>query len=170
MKRAGPAHGAPATAEPSGPARLPQEVPELAEAELAYRSLEDTLSRLLEWVRSELDVDTAAVLLLDEDRGVLVARAARGLEEEVREGVQVPLARGFAGRVAAQARPIVIDDLRTADIVNPILRQKGIRSMVGVPVHVEGRVIGVMHVGSLVRRAFDDEDIARLQRAAAGPR
>ena len=115
-------------------------------------------------------MDTAAVLLLDEDRGVLVARAARGLEEEVREGVQVPLARGFAGRVAAQARPIVIDDLRTADIVNPILRQKGIRSMVGVPVHVEGRVIGVMHVGSLVRRAFDDEDIARLQRRPAGPR
>ena len=166
MKRAGPAHGTPATAEPSGSARRPQEVHELAEAELAYRSLEDTLSRLLEWVRSELDVDTAAVLLLDEDRGVLVARAARGLEEEVREGVQVPLARGFAGRVAAQARPIVIDDLRTADVVNPILRQKGIRSMVGVPVHVEGRVIGVMHVGSLVRRAFVDEDIARLQRAA----
>ena len=166
MKRAGPAHGAPATAEPSGPAPLPQEVPELAEAELAYRSLEDTLSRLLERIRSELGVDTAAVLLLDEDRGVLVARAALGLEEEVREGVQVPLARGFAGRVAAQARPIVIDDLRTADVVNPILRQKGIRSMVGVPVHAEGRVIGVMHVGTLVRRAFADEDIASLQRAA----
>ena len=166
MKRAGPAHGAPATAEPSGPARRPQEVPELAEAELAYSSLEDTLSRLLERIRSELGVDTAAVLLLDEDRGVLVARAARGLEEEVREGVQVPLARGFAGRVAAQARPIVIDDLRTADVVNPILRQKGIRSMVGVPVRVEGRVIGVMHVGTLVRRAFADEDIASLQRAA----
>ena len=58
-----------------------------------------------------LQADTAAVLLLDEDRGVLVARAARGFEEEVRQGVQVPLARGFAGRVAAQARPIVIEDL-----------------------------------------------------------
>lgn len=115
-------------------------------------SLEDRLSGLLERIRGSLEVDTAAVLLLDEDRGVLVARAARGLEEEVRQGVQVPLARGFAGRVAAEARPIIIEDMDHADVVNPILRQKGIRSMLGVPVHVEGRVIGVMHIGTLVHR------------------
>ena len=119
-----------------------------------------------ERIRGGLQADTAAILLLDEDRGVLVARAARGLEEEVRQGVQVPLARGFAGRVAASRQPIVIEDLNHADVVNPILRQKGIRSMLGVPVHVEGRVIGVMHVGTLERRLFDEDDIALLQLAA----
>lgn len=124
------------------------------------------LSELLERIRSGLGADTAAVLLLDEDRNVLVARAARGLEEEVRQGVQVPLARGFAGRIAAQGRPIIIEDLRYADVVNPILRQKGIRSLLGVPVHVEGRVIGVMHVGTLRPRLFDEEDVAVLQLAA----
>src|SRR3954468_10794369 len=112
----------------------------ITDSALGYMSLEDMLSELLERIRDSLEVDTAAVLLLDEDRGVLVARAARGLEEEVRQGVQVPLARGFAGRVAAGRRPIVIEDLSKADVVNPILRQKGIRSMLGVPVHVEGRV------------------------------
>ena len=121
----------------------------ITDSALGYMSLEDMLSELLERIRGALEVDTAAVLLLDEDRGVLVARAARGLEEEVRQGVQVPLARGFAGRVAAEARPIIIEDLDHADVVNPILRQKGIRSMLGVPVHVEGRVIGVMHIGTL---------------------
>ncbi len=55
---------------------------------------------------------------------MLVARAARGLEEEVRQGVQMPLARGFAGRVAAEARPIIIEDLDHAEVVNPILRQR----------------------------------------------
>ena len=74
----------------------------ITDSALGYMSLEDMLSELLERIRSALEVDTAAVLLLDEDRGVLVARAARGLEEEVRQGVQVPLARGFAGRVAAR--------------------------------------------------------------------
>ncbi len=138
----------------------------IADAALGYMSLEDMLSELLERIRGSLEVDTAAVLLLDEDRGVLVARAARGLEEEVRQGVQVPLARGFAGRVAVEARPIIIADLDYADIVNPILRQKGIRSMLGVPVHVEGRVIGVMHIGTLVRRDFDEDDVTLLQLAA----
>ncbi|HEY3829902.1 MAG TPA: SpoIIE family protein phosphatase [Solirubrobacteraceae bacterium] len=129
-------------------------------------SLEDMLSELLERIRSSLDVDTAAVLLLDEDRGVLVARAARGLEEEVRQGVQVPLARGFAGRVAAEARPIIIEDLDHAEVVNPILRQRGIRSMLGVPVQVEGRVVGVMHIGTLIQRHFDEDDVTLLQLAA----
>jgi serine phosphatase RsbU (regulator of sigma subunit)/anti-sigma regulatory factor (Ser/Thr protein kinase) len=138
----------------------------ITDSALGYMSLEDMLSELLERIRSALQVDTAAVLLLDEDRGVLVARAARGLEEEVRQGVQVPLARGFAGRVAAQGRPIIIEDLDHADVVNPILRQRGIRSMLGVPIHVEGHVIGVMHIGTLVKRAFDEDDVTLLQLAA----
>jgi len=138
----------------------------VTDAALGYLSLEEMLSELLERVRGGLRADTAAILLLDEDRGVLVARAARGLEEEVRQGVQVPLARGFAGRVAAGRRPIVIEDLSKADVVNPILRQRGIRSMLGVPVHVEGRVIGVMHVGSLRQRLFDEDDVSLLQLAA----
>lgn len=137
----------------------------ITDSALGYMSLEDTLSELLERIRGALEVDTAAVLLLDEERGVLVARAARGLEEEVRQGVQVPLARGFAGRVAAEARPIIID-LDHAEVVNPILRQKGVRSMVGVPLHVEEHVIGVMHIGTLVKRDFDEDDVVLLQLAA----
>jgi anti-sigma regulatory factor (Ser/Thr protein kinase)/putative methionine-R-sulfoxide reductase with GAF domain len=138
----------------------------ITDSALGYMSMEDMLLELLERLRNSLEVDTAAVLLLDEDRGVLLARAARGLEEEVRQGVQVPLARGFAGRVAAEARPIIIEDLDHAEVVNPILRQKGIRSMLGVPLHVDGRVIGVMHIGTLSRRSFDEDDVTLLQLAA----
>jgi serine phosphatase RsbU (regulator of sigma subunit)/anti-sigma regulatory factor (Ser/Thr protein kinase) len=137
----------------------------ITDTALAYMSVEDMLGELLGRIRDGLEVDTAALLLLDEDRGVLVARAARGLEEEVRQGVQVPLARGFAGRVAAEARPVIID-LDSYEVVNPILRQTGIRSMLGVPVQVDGRVIGVMHIGTLVRREFDDDDVTLLQLAA----
>jgi serine phosphatase RsbU (regulator of sigma subunit)/anti-sigma regulatory factor (Ser/Thr protein kinase) len=140
--------------------------PNIAGYALGYMPLEDILSQLLERIRGSLDVDTAAILLLDEDRGVLVARAARGLEEEVRQGVQVPLARGFAGRVAAQGHPIIIEDLDRADVVNPILRQRGIRSMLGVPIHAAGRIIGVMHIGTLLQRRFDEDDVTLLQLAA----
>ncbi len=138
----------------------------LSDAALGFMSLEQMLSELLERIRAALVVDTAAVLLLDEDRGVLVARAACGIEEEVRQGVQVPLARGFAGRVAAGRRPIVIEDLSHAEVVNPLLRQKGIRSMLGVPLRVDGRVIGVMHIGTLRQRHFDQDDVTLLQLAA----
>ncbi|HEY7968012.1 MAG TPA: SpoIIE family protein phosphatase [Solirubrobacteraceae bacterium] len=139
---------------------------DITDSALAYLSLEDLLGELLERIRGALGADTAAILLVDRERHVLLARAARGIEEEVREGVQIPLGRGFAGRVAAQARPISIEDVDHADVFNPILRQKGIRSLLGVPLVVEGRVIGVLHVGTLKRRTFGESDQRLLQAAA----
>ncbi len=132
----------------------------------AYLSLEDLLVELLDPIKALLQADTAAILLLDPDRRVLRARAARGIEEEVRQGVTVPLGAGFAGRIAAQQRPVAIEDLDRADVVNPLLRLKGIRSLLGVPLVDEGRVVGVLHVGALRRRHFDDGDVRLLQATA----
>jgi serine phosphatase RsbU (regulator of sigma subunit)/anti-sigma regulatory factor (Ser/Thr protein kinase) len=74
--------------------------------------------------------------------------------------------RGFAGRIAATRQPVRIFDVDKAEIFNPILREKGLRSLLGVPLLVEGEVIGVLHVGTLSERYFDDEDEQLLQRAA----
>jgi serine phosphatase RsbU (regulator of sigma subunit)/anti-sigma regulatory factor (Ser/Thr protein kinase) len=138
----------------------------ITDAALSYLSLEDLLNELLLRVTEILRSDTAAFLLLDEGRQELVARAAKGIEEEVEQGTRIPVGKGFAGRIAAQRRPIFIEDVDHADILNPILRQKGIRSLLGVPLLVEGHVVGVLHVGSLVPRIFTDEDADLLQRVA----
>jgi serine phosphatase RsbU (regulator of sigma subunit) len=50
--------------------------------------------------------------------------------------------------------------------MNPILWAKGIQSMVGVPMVAGGRVIGVLHVGSLTPRRFTSDDVELLQLAA----
>ncbi len=139
----------------------------LSDPALAEMNLEDLLDELLVRVRSALEVDTVAILLLDEDAQQLVARAAKGLEEEVERGVRIPIGAGFAGRIAAERVAIYIADVDHADILNPILRQKGIRSLLGVPMIVEGDLIGVMHVGSLKPRRFEGEDVALLELAAA---
>jgi anti-sigma regulatory factor (Ser/Thr protein kinase) len=137
----------------------------VTDAALAYLPLEDLLTELLVRVVSILDVDTAAILLLDDDDRTLVARAAKGLEEEVERGVRIPVGRGFAGRIAATRQPVQIENIDEADIVNPILREKGLRSLLGVPLLVEGGVIGVMHVGTLTERKFTEDDVELLQSA-----
>jgi signal transduction histidine kinase len=96
----------------------------------------------------------------------LVARAAVGIEEEVEQGVRIPVGGGFAGRVAAGGRPVVLDDVDHADVLNPILREKGIKSLLGVPLLVQGEVIGVLHVGSLTPRQFRRDDVEFLQLVA----
>jgi phosphoserine phosphatase RsbU/P len=69
----------------------------LTDAALAHLELDVLLSTLLVRTREILDVDTCAVLLLDEATNELVARAAVGIEEEVEQGVRIPVGGGFAG-------------------------------------------------------------------------
>jgi anti-sigma regulatory factor (Ser/Thr protein kinase)/putative methionine-R-sulfoxide reductase with GAF domain len=139
----------------------------LSDPALSELALEPLLDELLVRAKTSLDVDTVAILLHDEDTHELVARAAKGLEEEVEQGVRIPIGKGFAGRIAAERMPIFIADVAHADVLNPILREKGVRSLLGVPIVVEGRLIGVMHVGALRPREFTNDDAALLQLAAA---
>ena len=137
----------------------------VTDSALSYLPLEELLQELLRRVVEILDADTAAILLLEDDGATLAARAAQGLEEEVRRGVRIPVGRGFAGRIAATRQPVRIADISTAEIANPILRERGLESLLGVPLLVEGTVIGVLHVGTLQPRNFSDDDVQVLQRA-----
>ncbi|MGH3157508.1 MAG: GAF domain-containing protein [Streptosporangiaceae bacterium] len=61
---------------------------------------------------------------------------------------------------------MVLEHVDHSNVLNPILMQKGIRSLIGVPLLVGGTVIGVLHVGSLRPRTFTAEDAGLLQLAA----
>jgi phosphoserine phosphatase RsbU/P len=74
--------------------------------------------------------------------------------------------RGFAGRIAADHQPVILDHVDHTTVLNPILWAKGIKSMIGVPMVAGGKVIGVLHVGSLTPRQFTGHDTEFLQLAA----
>ncbi len=138
----------------------------VTDSALAHLSLDELLSESLNRIREVLNVDTVAILLLRKEGDELVAWAAQGLEEEVELGVRIPLGKGFAGRVVTQGRPIIIEDINQADVYNPLLREKGIKSLLGVPLFVEGRITGVLHVGKLELAHFTENDVRLLQSAA----
>jgi len=143
-----------------------RDIQSITEAALTRLDDHALLTELLQRTRDILQADTAAVLLLDVRSGELIATAAAGLEEEVRQGVRIPVGRGFAGRIAAERRPVILDHVDHSTVLNPILVGKGISVLMGVPLIASGTVIGVMHVGSLTPREFTTDDIALLQLAA----
>jgi len=134
----------------------------LVDSSLAQLDLDDLLIELLNRVRKVLDADTAAILLLHEESQMLVARAASGLEEEIYQNVQVPIGHGFAGRIAARRRPVMLGRINSETVANPILWQKGIRAMLGVPLTSGDSVIGVLHIGSLTKRRFTPAEVDLL--------
>jgi signal transduction histidine kinase/ActR/RegA family two-component response regulator len=136
----------------------------VTEVALSHLSLDKLLAELLDRVRDAMDVDTVVILLLEEEDNTLVAWATKGLELNV--GIRVPLGAGFAGRVAAQKQPIAIDELQDTDTHTPFLRERGVRSLLGVPLLIEGRVLGVIHVGRRAFRPFSDDDTRLLELVA----
>lgn len=138
----------------------------VTEAYLGQLGVDDILRELTFRVAEMLQVDIAVVLLRDEASDYLVARAAYGLEEEVRRGVRIPIGRGFAGTIAAHSRPMVLDRVDKMTVANPLLWEKGLQALLGVPLLDGSSLIGVLHVGSLTPRTFTDEEIQALQSVA----
>ncbi|WP_112266460.1 PP2C family protein-serine/threonine phosphatase [Lentzea terrae] len=125
--------------------------------------LDKLLEVLLQRARELLAVDTVTVLLMDRSGTQLVARATSGLEEEVFQGVRVPVGKGFAGRVAQLREPVQIEHVDESTVVNPLLWEHGLRVLLGAPMIAQGEVTGVVHVGSTTSRRFTDEEKEALQ-------
>jgi serine phosphatase RsbU (regulator of sigma subunit) len=61
---------------------------------------------------------------------------------------------------------VILDEVGPDTVVNPILWEKGIQGLVGVPLIHVGNVVGVMHAGRLDHHPFTDADAHLLQFAA----
>ena len=130
---------------------------QVTDVALSHLNLEELLHELLGRVRQVLGVDTAAVMLLEDD-GALAIRAALGIDEGAWRGLRIPVGQGFGGRVAARRRLLVVRGEDETRSVSPALSDLGLCAVMGAPLLVEGDVIGVLHVGSYTDREFDDEE------------
>jgi PAS domain S-box-containing protein len=137
----------------------------VTEAALTHLALNDLLDELLARLIELLDADTVAIFLLDEAGDTLEIRATIGLESGAADR-RVPLGGGFAGRVAAERRPMIVGDIAEVELVYSVLHDRGIRSLIGVPLLLQGKPIGVLRAGATARDRFTAEDTRVLELAA----
>jgi signal transduction histidine kinase len=134
----------------------------VSEAALEHSSLTDLLGSLLARIVEVLEADAAAILLIEDD-GLLHVRATVGLDEEIERAVAIPIGAGMAGRVAASRAPLLVPDLSQIELYSPVLRDRGINSLVAIPLIVDDHVIGVVHAGSVAFAQFVDDDARLLE-------
>jgi PAS domain S-box-containing protein len=137
----------------------------ITDAVLPELTLEDLLRALLGRVRLALGSDTATILLVDAGGEVFVPAVSDGLEPSPGEGGRIPLRSGVAGLIAASAEGLIINGLAPDDVAGLFVKER-VTSIVGAPLWVDGRLIGVIHVGSLGLRHFTDDDLHLLRLVA----
>lgn len=132
---------------------------------LAHLKLDDLLREMLVRVRDLLKTDAAAILLLGEDGQKLSVRATVGLADDHRVQAELPLGKGFTGRIAATRAPLIVERSDEGEAEPPALGER-LQSRIGAPLIVEGRLIGVIHAGTHDERRFNADDVRLLQLVA----
>jgi anti-sigma regulatory factor (Ser/Thr protein kinase) len=131
----------------------------ITDATLARRDLDDLLDELLERITRVFEAGYGAILLSVGDGRRLELGALRGVSSPV--GNQTEFAeQDFASRVAAERAPLAVE--RSRGEGSPT-SGAGPRSLLGVPLLVSARTIGVLYVGTRSPRRFSEADIALLE-------
>jgi PAS domain S-box-containing protein len=155
-----------ARAEAEAVADTIQKIQRVSDAALAHLELDDLLQELVTLFTQIVDVDAAAVLLMEPDESHLRIGATCGLAEGLDLEALVPVGQGVLGRVAAEATTLSFDEVSDESVLDPALHAAGMRAALGVPMRIEGRVIGVITVAVRQERGFSAADRSLLELGA----
>jgi adenylate cyclase len=132
--------------------------------------LRDVLITVMEGVTEVLEVESSAILLWDQRRRRLVFVTVAGPKERELMELDVPLEGSVAGWVVQNEQAVIINDVQTdqrhfrgADAHTGLVT----RTLIGAPVKVRGKVIGVLEAMNKRSGAPFDEADLRLAQAVA---
>jgi signal transduction histidine kinase len=131
---------------------------EVGGALTASLDLERVLQIIMEGVTSLIGVERASVFLIDEHSGDLVLEYSIGGHETIRLPEPWP---GIVGWIATHGTPIIVNDVRGDPRFLPAIdtvTQFKTHSILGAPLELEDRVIGVIEVLNKRSGAFTATD------------
>jgi signal transduction histidine kinase len=115
-------------------------------------------------VSAAMSAEIVSLMLVDPDRGDLFIAASRGLEGQNLLGRRTTVRSGVAGSVAAWGRPLLVNNIETDRRFRRLNHpQYSTKSLLCVPLRVEGEVMGVLNVNNKTTgEEFDDDDLSVL--------
>ncbi len=142
-----------------------QRLQRLSDAALAHVDLDDLLEEILALLRHELGSDAAAVLLMEPDGQRLTVRATSGLDPDAAQGLRIPADDPSAAGPVSAGAPVVIHD-PSDDDAGPLLRGRGVHTLMATPLRVGRRTVGVLQTDWLEPRPLDQDEIDLVGLAA----
>ncbi|MGH1434825.1 MAG: sensor histidine kinase [Lewinella sp.] len=136
---------------------------------LRQNTIEEIVWSITTNVIAKLGFVDCVIYLLDEERQVLVQKAAHGLKNpeahEIINRLEIPLGRGIVGHVARSGKSIIIPDTSKDHryIFDDALRY----SEMAVPISLEGKIIGVIDSEHPDKDFFTPDDLYLLETVAA---
>lgn len=132
-------------------------------------SVDDILWDVAKNCIGQLQLEDCVIYLLDEERGVLVQKAAYGPKNpdrfEIRDPIEIPLGQGISGYVALHGKAEIVGD--TALDARYIEDDERRDAEICVPIFYEGKVIGVIDSEHSRKDFYHEGHLAMLAKIAA---
>ncbi len=131
-------------------------------------NLDEILEIILDAAMELTHTTSSNILFWDEDQErYFPAYASAGPGQKPKHySTSARVEGGFTRYVIDQRKPFIIYDSLVEDNINPSVISKRRRSLIGVPVQAEGKVIAVLHVYSQEPQRFFDHQVTLLQTLA----
>lgn len=139
----------------------------------ALTGVDEVLEAIVRRARRLLGRDVAYLTLHDADRGDTYMRVTDGSTSAEFQRLRLPMGAGLGGLVAQTARPYLTanyladDRFAHTQAIDAGVRDEGLVSILGVPLRLGARVIGVLFAADRRPRPFEREDVALLSSLAA---
>lgn len=143
-----------------------QDLTRIRDVEHALRTVTDRTKRLL-------DCDVAYLSARVEDADHFAVRAWSGLLSPAFLGTRVSLGSGVGGAVAATRQAVQVEDYTRApeithnDYLDAHVGEEGLRALLGVPLEIDGHLLGILFAGRRTAQTFGDREIALVTSLAA---
>ncbi|MHB1376170.1 MAG: GAF domain-containing protein [Candidatus Humimicrobiaceae bacterium] len=130
--------------------------------------LEDILNLIVTVTAEVMHSKICSIMLLDTKKNELVIKATQSMSKEYINKNPLKLGEGIAGKVALENKSAAVydiiknDDYKSKDIA----RKESLSSMLCIPLHVKGDVIGVLNLYTSEPHNFSDYEINILSTVA----
>ncbi|MGB5615478.1 MAG: PAS domain S-box protein, partial [Desulfobacterales bacterium] len=152
--------------------RINQTLFRIAKAIPHYRDLDGLLAFITRETQNLLDIESASVILLDEDRQEFYFFAVHHDDSETGKKfkeIRFPAEKGVAGQVYKTGRPLIVPDTSESPYYFKQVDEKAgfhTRSMLDVPIRIQDKMIGVLCAVNKKNGAFDANDVDLLSTVA----
>lgn len=124
--------------------------------------IQTVLDNAMKCVEEFINAEASSIFEVDQDRGELFFRLARGEKGHKVKEVRLKIGEGIAGWVAQTGKPVVVSDTRTdTRFTQRLDTQSGFqtRSILCVPLNYKGQLVGAVEVlNKKDRKGFDEKD------------
>jgi len=130
--------------------------------------LEDILKLIVTVTAEVMGSKICSIMLLDTVKKELTIKATQSMSKEYLNKRPLKLGEGIAGKVAQENKPAIIENIQEAEEYKfkDIGIKEGLVSMLSVPLHVKGKVIGVLNTYTSMPHSFSDYEINILKTVA----